>query len=74
MAPKRCPGCHTPIAATEDWCTPCDLRMPESLRDEVVRADWAHRAAIAAALTWLGEHPHATDREIQDGPERKKAA
>lgn len=61
---KRCPGCDHPISTQELWCNPCDLRLPKDLRHQVVQADRALRAAAAEAIVWLGEHPHATDREI----------
>lgn len=64
-APKRCPGCSHPISRAEEWCHPCNLRLPEGLRRAVVDADRALRAAVAAAVVWLGQHPHATDREIE---------
>lgn len=62
---NRCPGCSHPIAATAPWCAPCEQRMPTRLQRDVLTADRALRAARAAAITWLGQHPHATERELQ---------
>ena len=62
--PNRCPGCSHVISHVETWCHPCDLRLPKDLRHMVATADRALRSAVAEATVWLGEHPHATDREI----------
>ncbi|WP_017602217.1 LuxR C-terminal-related transcriptional regulator [Nocardiopsis lucentensis] len=61
---KRCPGCSRPVAATEHWCGPCHLRLPEQLRRAVEDAERALRARVADAHVWLDTHPHATDREL----------
>lgn len=63
--PNRCPGCSHPIARVETWCHTCDRRLPKELRHEVVTADRALRAAVAEAIVWLGEHPHASGRELE---------
>lgn len=63
--PKRCPGCDHPIPRTEPWCTPCHLRLPAQLQQDLTRAERALSALRAQALDWLGSHPHATERELE---------
>lgn len=60
-----CPGCSRQLAAGSPWCPPCGKRMPDGLAQAVVHADRALRAAVTAGTTWLGQHPHATDRELE---------
>lgn len=63
--PNRCPGCSRLIGRTEHWCHPCHLRLPEHLRRTVEDAERTLRARVAEAHVWLGEHPHATARELE---------
>lgn len=62
---NRCPGCDHLIAITESWCNPCHLRLPKDVRFAVLTAERSLRAAVAEGIVWLGEHPHATDRELE---------
>lgn len=64
MSPKRCPGCSHPIPATDPWCTPCHLRLPAPLQQELEHTQRSLRALQASALAWLESHPHATEREL----------
>lgn len=64
-APKRCPGCSRPISKVETRCTPCHLRLPEDLQRDIEDAERTLRAKDAEAHVWLGQHPHATERELQ---------
>lgn len=62
---NTCPGCSHVIAAGAWWCGPCGSRMPSRLREAVTRAEAALGDARAAAVEWLGVHPHATRREVE---------
>jgi len=60
----RCPGCSRPVGQGTLWCGSCGKRLPARLAEAVVTADRSLRAATAAAVVWLGQHPHATAREL----------
>ena len=59
-----CPGCSRPIVASRPWCAPCGQRMPAQLAADTAHAEQALRRATAAGIAWLGQHPHATAREL----------
>jgi len=43
----------------------CARRMPADLASAVARAESELAAAVEAGETWLRQHPHASEREIQ---------
>ena len=63
-AASKCPGCSRTLAAGSPWCPPCGKRMPAELAVAVTTAERAIRAAVEAGALWLGQHPHATAREM----------
>lgn len=64
-ARNRCPGCSRPTTQSAPWCPPCHLRIPTELRQRHHAAAAAEKTARDAIVNWLGQHPHATTRELE---------
>src|SRR5690554_7343420 len=63
MSPKRCPGCSHPIPATDPWCTPCHLRLPAHLQQELEHTQRSLRALQASVRPRFGLAWHGAERE-----------
>lgn len=62
---NSCPGCPKTTTGHAPACPRCLKRLPHTLQHALNEHDH-HRALLAQqATTWLTQHPHLSDRELQ---------
>lgn len=64
-SPKRCPGCRYSIKNTQRWCTPCEKRAPEHLRESLHQHQKTLNTAVEAVEAWIVQHPPVSPLEMR---------